>query len=42
MPRVGWLLRWLYPGQHLLAALAYHRELAASMNASGMAPWGMA
>jgi hypothetical protein len=40
MPRAGWLLRWLYPGQHLLAAVAYHRELAASMNASGYATLG--
>jgi hypothetical protein len=35
MPRAGWLLGWLYPGQHLLAATAYHRELAASANAAG-------
>ena len=31
----GWLLHWLYPGQHLSAAAAYGRELTASMNASG-------
>jgi hypothetical protein len=35
MPRSGGLLRWLYPGQHLSAAVAYNRELAASMNAAG-------
>ena len=35
MPRAGWLMRWLYPGQHLSAAVAYGRELTASMNASG-------
>jgi hypothetical protein len=35
MPRAGWLLRWLYPGQHLLAAAAYNRELAASVHAGG-------
>ena len=33
MPRSGGLLRWLYPGQHLSAAVAYNRELWASMNA---------
>jgi hypothetical protein len=33
MPRAGWLLRWLYPGQHLLAAVASNRELTASLNA---------
>jgi len=33
MPRAGWLLRWLYPGQHLLAAVAANRELTASLNA---------
>jgi hypothetical protein len=35
MPRSGGLLRWLYPGQHLSAAVAYHRELTASTNAAG-------
>ena len=40
MPRAGWLLRWLYPGQHLLAAVANHRELTASMNASGYGTLG--
>jgi hypothetical protein len=35
MPRAGWLLRWLYPGQHLAAGTAYHRELVASANAPG-------
>ena len=34
MPRADWLMRWLYPGQHLSAAIAYNRELAASMNAT--------
>ena len=34
MPRAGWLLRWLYPGQRLGAAVEYHRELAASTNAA--------
>ena len=34
MPRAAWLLRWLYPGQHLLAAVAYNRELTASVNAA--------
>ncbi len=33
MPRASWLLRWLYPGQHLSAAIAYNRELAASSDA---------
>jgi len=28
-------LRWLYSGQHLSAAVAYNRELWASMNAQG-------
>ena len=40
MPRAGWLLRWLYPGQHLLAAVARHRELMAGMNASGYGTLG--
>ena len=35
MPRAGWVLRWLYPGQHLLVAVAYHRELTASAGAAG-------
>ena len=34
MPRSGGLLHWLYPGQHLSAAVAYHRELWASTNAA--------
>ena len=33
MPRAAWLRHWLYPGQHLLAAVAYSRELAASSSA---------
>jgi hypothetical protein len=33
MPRAGWVLHWLYPGQHLNAAVAYSRELAASVRA---------
>lgn len=35
MPRSGWLLSWLYPGQHLVAAVARGRELWASVRASG-------
>ncbi len=35
MPRAGWALRWLYPGQHLLAAVTYNRELTASVRAGG-------
>jgi hypothetical protein len=35
MPRAGWALHWLYPGQHLLAAVAYHHELTASVRAGG-------
>jgi hypothetical protein len=35
MPRSGGLLRWLYSGQHLSAAVAHNRELWASMNAQG-------
>ena len=31
MPRAGWLLHGLYPGQHLTAAAAYIRELTASV-----------
>jgi hypothetical protein len=30
MPGAAWLRHWLYPGQHLLAAAASSRELAAS------------
>jgi hypothetical protein len=33
MPRAAWLRHWLYPGQHLLAAVASSRELAASSSA---------
>jgi hypothetical protein len=33
MSRAGWVLHWLYPGQHLPAAVAYARELAASVRA---------
>jgi hypothetical protein len=33
MPRAGWVLHWLYPGQHLSAAVAYSRELTASVRA---------
>lgn len=35
MPRTGWMLHWLYPGQHLSAAVAYNRELVASVEAGG-------
>ncbi len=35
MPRAGWVLRWLHPGQHLLAAVAYNHELTASVRADG-------
>jgi hypothetical protein len=35
MPRSGGLLRWLYSGQYLPAAVAYNRELTASTNAAG-------
>jgi hypothetical protein len=35
MPRAAWLRDWLYPGQHLLAAAAYHHELAASSSIGG-------
>lgn len=31
MPRAGWVMRWLYPSQHLTAAAAYTRELTASV-----------
>jgi hypothetical protein len=33
MSRAGWVLHWLYPGQHLPAALAYAHQLAASVRA---------
>jgi hypothetical protein len=33
MPGAAWLRHWLYPGQHLLAAAASSRELAASSSA---------
>ncbi len=33
MPRAGWVLHWLYPGQHLPAAVIYANELAASVRA---------
>jgi len=33
MPRAGWVLHWLYPGQHLSAAVAYNDELTASVRA---------
>jgi hypothetical protein len=35
MPRSGGLLRWLYSGQHLSAAVAYDHELTAGANAAG-------
>jgi hypothetical protein len=31
MPRAGWVMRWLYPGQHLTAATAYMHKLTASV-----------
>jgi hypothetical protein len=31
MNRAGWMMRWLYPGQHLLAAVAANRALTASV-----------
>ena len=31
MSRAGWVLHWLYPGQHLTAAASYAHELAASV-----------
>jgi hypothetical protein len=34
MPRSGGLLRWMYPDQHLSAAVADNRELTASANAA--------
>ena len=33
MSRAGWVLHWLYPGQHLPAAVSYAHELAASVRA---------
>jgi hypothetical protein len=33
MSRAGWVLHWLYPGQHLPAAVAYANQLAASVRA---------
>lgn len=38
MPRADWLLRWLYPGQHLTAPAAYIRELTASVR---IGPYGL-
>ncbi len=35
MSRASWLLHWLYPGQHLLAAVVRARELTASADAAG-------
>jgi hypothetical protein len=35
MPRAAWLRHWLYPGQHLLAAATYSRDLAASKSVGG-------
>jgi len=35
MPRAGWVLHWLYPGQHLSPALAYSYELTASVRTDG-------
>jgi len=35
MPRTGWLMHWLYPGQHLAASVAHGHELAASGAAVG-------
>lgn len=33
MSRAGWVLHWLYPGQHLSAAVSYANDLAASVRA---------
>jgi hypothetical protein len=33
MSRAGWVLHWLYPGQHLPAAVIYAHQLAASVRA---------
>lgn len=35
MPKAGWLMHWLYPGQHLAASVAHGHELAASGAAVG-------
>lgn len=35
MPRAGWMMHWLYPGQRLAPALAYGHELTASGAAAG-------
>ena len=35
MPRAAWLQHWLYPGQHLVAAVAYSRDFSASSHAQG-------
>jgi hypothetical protein len=35
MARTGWVLHWLYPGQHLSAAVAHNNEVAASVRADG-------
>jgi hypothetical protein len=35
MPSAAWLRDWLYPGQHLLAHIAYRHELAASSSVGG-------
>jgi hypothetical protein len=35
MPRAAWLRNLLYPGQHLLPAVAYSREFAASGRVGG-------
>jgi hypothetical protein len=35
MPRTTWLQHWLYPSQHLVAAVAYGRDVSASSNAQG-------
>jgi len=35
MPKAGWLMHWLYPGQHLAASVAHGHELTASGAAVG-------
>jgi hypothetical protein len=35
MPRAAWLQHWLYPGQHLLATVAYGRDFSASSHTQG-------
>jgi hypothetical protein len=35
MPRAAWLRRWLYPGQHLLAAAVHSHEFTASNRVGG-------